>query len=304
MSLLYKKKIQMFQSGHLFRAPTEAAPLFPKLNQVIDDSHNWIEGIVQENIVAPLTQRIHRTVAPGGYSTDTATILKQLVNVISNDSTQKDSFAKTDNEIFGYSLGQLGKDNMENWEQSPYYPNNEKTDEVFMRLKHNKEFNPNFMYGVMSKLLNNEDRGKGVLVESGQYYRESDNYYDPIQRHNVYMDKDDNGSFISMIDKFDLANDLANSMLQKKPRLYDRFYYDEKPLEDMHFSDRRFNEMIQEEAQEGALAPKEGHGYIFRDNVEKTRYNMSLETGEHINTFTEDARLVGKALKKKRDSHR
>lgn len=168
-----------------------------------------------------LNKRIYNTVdAKGGHSDNLDEIKKQVGNILRGKNERVDK-SSADQELFGYSLGQVPLDEMTKWEKSTFSPSNAKDkDQLYIRpTNYNREALLSFNQHL-DALNKDSDVVGGAIVGGG---------FDPMGNYTVSRGKDDKGKYISMYDKWDFANPVANYMLRRKPEIYDRVYYRDNP---------------------------------------------------------------------------
>jgi hypothetical protein len=195
-----------------------------------------------------LDERVARTVSPRGYSDDFGQIFNKLGNFISGKEYESDDDYR--DELWRYSLG--GNEPLNNFEESKYRPTGSDDTSKYLSIKNLSKNDPKVLQRLLEMTNNPDsvnitDRPLELTDINKAYFNSSKSYgtkdfdkmsdaqldnvknmysnTDVLGNYKVSRGNDDKGSYISIYDKWDLANPLANSYLDRIPEIYDRIYY-------------------------------------------------------------------------------
>jgi hypothetical protein len=238
-----------------------------------------------------LNKRIYNKIhATSGYPEHIDSMIDAFGSLLGKgDEPPKDS---ADQEIFGYSLGQVPLEKLKYWNTSKYKPQ-------ISKKKDYKYIAPVLTNKTKAQLVehyindyNPTGKDTSFIVEGFQGFAGLDNSYDPLANHKVGFNKDSLGKYMSIYDKFDFQNPLANFFLTKKPEIYDRYYYSENkdytnkpPFELTQMSDSLNNRLsdIRNLRREYVLPWGKFHDKVYDSESNYSKEFLDI-TNDEINT--------------------
>jgi len=213
--------------GKTYVVPSDKSSNFININPMA----SLIPGVKGDNKpkFTKLDQRIINTVPAIDYSDSmrSAGNRKKLIKDIVQNNPHEQTGIDAEQEMFAYSLGKGGVDDLQYFESSPFKPSissDEKSS--YLRMKSDYVDKQN-MLNFYARTLTPGTSDFSKISDAGVSYKNNENFYDPFANITLSLGEDEKGKYMSMYDKWDLSDKRANKLLDRKPEFYDRIYYKE-----------------------------------------------------------------------------